>query len=58
MISLSTIPFDDPWIAPSESEMDSFNGEMPLSPFEMAYVAVQLYFGTLSTTPDQMNVII
>ena len=47
MISSRTIPFDDPWIVPSESEMDSFNGDMPLSPFEIAYTMVQ----TLSNTP-------
>ena len=31
MITSSTIPFDDPWVVPLESEMDSFNGAMPLS---------------------------
>ena len=45
------------WVVPLESELDSFNGEMPLSPFEREYVAVKSYFDTLSTTPDQMDVI-
>ena len=57
MISSSTIPFDDTWVVPSESKMDSFNGEMSLSPFEMAYVEVQSFYDTLSTNPDQMNLI-
>ena len=39
-ITSSTIPFVDPWIVPLESELDSFNGVMPLSPFEIAYQAV------------------
>ena len=43
MILSNTIPFDDPWIVPSKSEMDPFNGEMPLSPFEMEYVVVQSF---------------
>ena len=33
MISSSTIPFDDSWVVSSESQIDSFNGEMPLNPF-------------------------
>ena len=57
MISSSTIPLDDTWVVPSESEMDYFNGEMPLSPFEMAYEVVQSFSDTILTTPDQMNVI-
>ena len=57
MISSRTIPFDKTWVVCSESKMDSFNGEMPLGPFEMAYVAVQSFPDTLSTTLDQMNVI-
>lgn len=57
MISSRKIPFDDTWIVPSKSELDSFNGKMPLSPFESAYVAVQSYYDTPSTIPDQMNVI-
>ena len=32
MSSSSTMSFDDPWIVPSESELDSFHGLMPLSP--------------------------
>ena len=47
MITSSTIPFDDPWIVPSKSEMDSFHGEMPLSPFEVEYEVVQLFSNTL-----------
>ena len=38
--------------------MDSFNGMMPLSPFEMAYEAVQSFSNTPSTDSDPMNVII
>ena len=41
MISSSIISFDDPWIVPSESEVDSFGDAMPMSPFEIAYQAVQ-----------------
>ena len=37
MISLNTVTFDDPWIVPSDSKVDSFDGVMPLSPFEIAY---------------------
>lgn len=40
MISSNTITFDDPWIIPSDSEVDSFGGAMPLSPFEIAYQVV------------------
>ena len=40
MISSNTIAFDDPWIVPSDSEVDSFGNAMPLSPFEIAYQAV------------------
>ena len=40
MITSSTIQFYDPWIVPLESELDSFNGVMPLSPFEIAYQAI------------------
>ena len=40
MITSSTIPFADPWIVPLESELDSFNDMMPLSPFEIAYQAI------------------
>ena len=57
MISSRTILFDDPWMVPSESEMDSFNGEMPLSPFEISYRAVQSFSNTPSTTLDPMNVV-
>ena len=42
---------------PLESELDSYNDDMPLSPFESAYVAVQSYSDTPSTSTDQMNVI-
>ena len=57
MITSSTIPFDDPWIVPSESEMDSFNDVMPLSPFEIAYQAIQSFSNSFSTNYDPMNVI-
>jgi len=40
MISLNTIIFYDPWIVPSDSEVDSFGGAMPLSPFQIAYQTV------------------
>ena len=40
MISSNTITFDDPWIIPYNSELDSFDGAMPLSPFEISYQAV------------------
>ena len=41
MITSNTMPFDDTWNVPLESELDSYGGEMLLSPFESAYVAVQ-----------------
>ena len=40
MITSSTISFDDPWILPSDSELDYFNGVMPLSHFEVSYQEV------------------
>jgi len=42
MITSDTIAYDDPWIIPSKSEIDSFGDAMPLSPYEIAYQAVQL----------------
>ena len=57
MISSITIPFYDTWVVPSESKLDSYNGEIPLSPFEYAYVAVQSYSDTPSTFPDPISVI-
>ena len=35
MISSNTLAFDDPWIVPSDYEVDSFDGAMHLSPFEI-----------------------
>ena len=40
MITSDTIIYDDPWIVPSESEIDSFGDSMPVSPYEIAYEAV------------------
>ena len=40
MISSNIITFNDPWIVPFDSELDSFDGAMPLSPFEIAYQVV------------------
>ena len=57
MITSSTISFYDPWIVPSESELDSFEGPMPLSPFELAYQQVQSFSDTPSTESDPVNVI-
>ena len=37
MITSDTIAYDDPWIIPSESEIDSFGDAMPLGPYEIAY---------------------
>ena len=55
MISSDTIMFDDPWIIPSDSELDSFDGMMPLSPFEIAYQAVRSLYNPSSTETDPMN---
>ena len=55
MISSDTVMFDDPWIIPSESEIDSFDGMMPLSPFEIVYQAVQSLSDSSSTETDPMN---
>ena len=57
MITSSTIVRDDPWIIPSESELDSFGISMPLSPYERAYEALVSLTDSLSTKIDQMNVV-
>ena len=57
MISSNTVTFDDPWIVPSDSEVDSFDGAMTLSPFEIAYQVVQSLSDPSSTETDPMNVI-
>ncbi|MCY6524984.1 hypothetical protein, partial [Actinobacillus pleuropneumoniae] len=49
MISSDTIVYDDPWIVPSESEMDSFGDAMHLIPYEIAYQVVQLFSDPSST---------
>ena len=56
-ITSSTISFDDPWIVPSDSTLDSFDGTMPLSPFEITYQAIQSFSDTPSTECDPVNVI-
>ena len=43
MITSNNIVYDDPWIIPSESEIDSFGDVMPLSPYEIAYEAMQSF---------------
>ncbi len=43
MISSNTVTFDDPRIVPSDYEVDSFDGAMPLSPFEISYQVVQSF---------------
>ena len=40
MISSESIVLDNPWIVPFDFEVDSFDGAMPLSPFEIAYQVV------------------
>ena len=57
MITSSTIARDDPWIIPSESELDSFGTFTPLSPYEQAYEALVSLTASLSTKLDQMNVV-
>lgn len=57
MISSDTIFYDDPWIVPSESEIDSFGDVMPLSPYEIAYEALQSFTNPSSTKIDLMNVV-
>lgn len=57
MITSDTIIYDDPWIVPSKSEIDSFGDAMPLSPYEIAYEAVQSFTDPSSTKIDQMNVV-
>ena len=49
--------YDDPWIVPSESEIDSFGDAMPLSPYEIVYQAIQSFFDPSSTEIDLMNVV-
>ena len=55
MISSGTIINDDPWIIPSETELDSFGTLMPLSPYEFAYQTVQSFSDPISTQIDLMN---
>jgi len=57
MITSDTIVYDDPWIIPSESEIDSFGDAMPLSPYEIAYQAVQSFTNSFSAKSDLMNVV-
>ena len=57
MITSSTISFDDPWIVPSKSELDSFDSAMPLSPFELKYQTIQSFSDTPSTESNPVNVI-
>jgi len=57
MITSETMIYDDPWIIPSESEIDSFGDAMPLSPYELAYEALQSFTNPFSTKTDQMNVV-
>lgn len=40
MISSDDLIYDDPWIVPSQSEIDSLGDAMPLSPYEIAYQAL------------------
>ena len=58
MITSENIIYDDPWIVPSESEIDSFGDSMPLSPYELAYEAVVSFSDMSSTQIDQMNVVV
>ena len=46
---------DDPWIIPSDFEVDSFDGAMPLSPFELAYQDAKSLSDPSSTKNDPMN---
>ena len=55
MISSESIILDDPWIVPFDSEVDSFGDAMPLSPFEVAYQAVQSFSDSSSTNLDLVN---
>ena len=57
MITSDTIIYDDPWIIPFESEIDSFGNSMPLSPYEIAYEAVQSFANPCSKENDLMNVV-
>lgn len=57
MITWDTIVYDDPSIIPSEYEIDSFGDVMPLSPYEIAYEAVQSFTDPSSTENDFMNVV-
>ena len=57
MITSSTMPFDDPSIVPSESKLDYYGNEMPLIPYELAYVAMKSLSDISSTDTDQVNVV-
>ena len=57
MISSNTIVYDDTWIVPFEYEVDSFGDVMPLSPYEIAYQAIQSFSDPCSTEIDLMNVV-
>ena len=43
MITSSTFEMGDPWKVLSESEMILYDDEMPRSPFELAYQAIQFF---------------
>lgn len=57
MITSSIMSFDDPYIVPSEYELDYYGNEMHLSPYELAYLVVQLFSDISSTDTDQVNVV-
>ena len=57
MITSSTIPFDDTWNVPLESGLDYYGDEMPLSPYESEYIAVQSCSDISLTNTNQMNVV-
>lgn len=48
-ISSNDLIYDDPCILPSESEIDSLDDAMPLSPFEISYQNVQSFSDMSST---------
>lgn len=57
VITSSTMESSDPWIVPLESELSSYRNEMPLSPLELVYQVVQLFFDPSSYNIDRVDTI-
>lgn len=57
MITSSTMESSNLWIVPLEFELSSYGNEMPFSPHELAYQAVQSFSDPSSFDIDQVDMI-